>query len=106
MLLHCVRLAAEYPCSNVPIIYTSMLMLRLRQAFVEEEQEWQEGVDNSRYRRSTRLTASVKPQRLQEQAFSLTDALQSYCQCMQHMLLVRCPALLSPSACYRLQGVI
>ena len=60
----------------------------LLQAFVEEEQEWQEGIDNSRHRRSTRHTSSIKKPQAPVQALSLPDAVQCYCRCMQHMLQV------------------
>ena len=60
----------------------------LPQAYVEEEQEWQEGIDNSRHRRSTRHTSSIKKTQAPAQALSLPDAVLCYCHCMQHMLQV------------------
>ena len=64
---------------------------RLLQAFVEEEQEWQEGIDNSRHRRSTRLISSIKQPQAPVRALSLPDAVLCYCRCMQHMLQVHLP---------------
>ena len=81
-------LSGERGCSGAHCTLLSAQGRSLRQAFVEEEQEWQEGVDTSRYRRSTRISASVRPERAAAPEISLPAALQCYCLCLQRLLQV------------------
>jgi hypothetical protein len=65
------------------------------QVFVEEAQEFQVGVDDSRYRRRTRLSsaAGIKAEALTHEESPSADAIQImmqwYCRCLQNILLVR-----------------
>ncbi len=72
--------------------YVARGPFNLVQDFAEEEQEFQAGIDDSRFRRRTRAPTSAAPQTLQPPSNALAEAesiLQCYAMCLQHGLQAR-----------------
>lgn len=66
--------------------------LFLAQAYVEEAQEYQVGIDDSRYRRRTSAGPRIKAEEIPREQSPSADAIQRmiqvYCRCLQHALQV------------------